>query len=76
MSEDDLYRIYVITFARVKSGGVINLSEYLHASTPEVFHTLRAQVAAALATDDAGSATGLCSKESVVTRVAELLGVT
>ena len=76
MNEDELYRLYVITYARVKSGGVINLSEYLHLSSPELFHTLRAQVTVALATDDAAGKTGLCNKLSVVTRVAELLGQT
>jgi hypothetical protein len=72
MSDDELYRVYVITYTRVMSKGVVNLTDQLSMSMPEAMHSLRAQVAMAIAAQDASLGSGLLGKVDLVERVREL----
>ena len=71
MSDEELYRVYIVTYARVKSGGAVNLTDWMVAG--DTLKSPRAQVAVAVAADHAAGTIGLCCKRDVLEQIEQLL---
>lgn len=72
MNDEELYRVYIVTYARVKSGGAMNLTDWMVPG--DTLKSLRAQVAVAIAADHAAGTVGLCCKQDVLAQIDQLLG--
>jgi hypothetical protein len=70
MTDEDVYRLYALTFAKLKSGGLLKDQDLGPELSPR---DLRGVVAIALAAEDAASG-ALQSRADVIPRVNELSG--
>jgi hypothetical protein len=73
MTDDEIYRLYAITYARLKTAGVLKDADFGSSSTPEALRDLRAVVAIAVAAEDAIQSE-LHPKAELIPRVNELSG--
>jgi len=73
MTDDEIYRLYAITYAKLKTAGVLKDADFGLPSAGEGLRDLRAIVAIAIAAEDAIQSE-LHPKSELIPRVNELSG--